>query len=105
MIKAMGTTIRMNEAIARQVKALARETGETFTALVERACVRLLKEPRGNKRKRRLKPLPTANLGGLAPGVDPDRPNRVLADLDVELLPTLGAPLARAQKSTRRRAG
>ena len=100
----MRTTIRMNEEIARQMKALARDTGETFTALVERACVELLRDE-GRRRPRKLKPLPTANLGGWAQGVDPDHPNRILADLDVELLPTLEAPPAKARQGSNRRAG
>lgn len=105
----MRTTIRMNEAIARQMKAMAHETGTTFTTLVERACVEFLKNG-GLKRRRRLKPLPTANLGGAAPGVDLDHTGRLIADLDYELLPTLAPPAAapaadRARNGRTNRAG
>ena len=49
----MRTTIRMNEALARQVKAFAELNGKTFTQTVEEALTELLvREGEGSKPKR-----------------------------------------------------
>ena len=87
----MRTTIRLHDELARQMKALARETGTTFTALVEQGCVAVLKAKRSPK-PRKLKPLPTVDLGGPAEGVDLDHTGRLIAMLDGELLATREYP-------------
>ena len=52
----MRTTIRMNPELARQAKALASRSGQTFTQLIERAVAELISKEdsggRGRKRKR-----------------------------------------------------
>ena len=84
----MRTTIRLHDELARQMKALARETGQTFTALIQEGCIAVLKARQSPAKPRRLKPLPTANLGGPAEGVDLDHTGRLIAMLDDELLAT-----------------
>lgn len=54
----MRTTIRMNEALAREAKQLAAATGKSFTAVVEQAVGELLAKHRPSK-PRRYVPLPT----------------------------------------------
>ena len=88
----MRTTIRLHDELARQMKALAQETGQTFTSLVEQGCVAVLKARGSPAKPRKLKPLPTVDLGGWAEGVDREHPNRILAELDGDLLPTLTFP-------------
>lgn len=81
----------MHDELARQIKALADESGQTFTSLVEEGCRAVLRERRTQRRKKN-EPLPSADLGGPAADTDPEHPNRILADLDDELHPTLTAP-------------
>lgn len=51
----MRTTIRMNEALARQVKAFAERNGKTFTQTVEQAVTELLSREGAPPRPKRLK--------------------------------------------------
>ena len=55
----MRTTIRMNDALAKEVKRFAQKAKLTFTEIVERALVELLaREKNAPKKKRHIK-LPT----------------------------------------------
>jgi hypothetical protein len=66
----MRTTIRLNEALMRQVKRKALEQHKTFTAVVEDALAAWVQGgPVASRKKRRVR-LPTSGGGGLLPGVD-----------------------------------
>jgi hypothetical protein len=65
----MRTTLRLDDQLFRDVKALAAESGRTITAVIED----LLRESLARKRQAPLKKrviLPTFGSGGLMPGVD-----------------------------------
>ena len=67
----MRTTVRLDEDLLRQTKALAARTGRTLTAVIEDA----LRETLARQRARRAPPrsrLPTFKGRGLRPGVDLD---------------------------------
>ena len=67
----MRTTVRLNDDLFRQAKALAAQTGRTLTAVIEDA----LRETIARQRSRRARPrpaLPTFKGRGLRPGVDLD---------------------------------
>ena len=68
----MRTTIRMNEALARQVKQFAAETNRTFTSVIEEAVAKLLAERRnanGKPRKRKRITLPKFGGQGIVDGL------------------------------------
>ncbi len=66
----MRTTIRLNEALLRQVKRKALDQRKTFTAVVEDALAAWVQlGSMAALKKRRIK-LPTNGKGGLLPGVD-----------------------------------
>jgi hypothetical protein len=71
MLRCMRTTVRLDENLLRQTKALAARTGRTLTAVIEDA----LRETLVRQRIRRPPPrqtLPTFKGRGLRPGVDLD---------------------------------
>jgi hypothetical protein len=66
----MRTTIRLNEALMRQVKRKALEEHKTFTRVVEDALAAWVQGgPDSSGKKRRVR-LPTSGSGGVLPGVD-----------------------------------
>jgi hypothetical protein len=68
----MRTTIRLNEALLRQVKKKAFEQHKTFTAVVEDALAAWVQGgPAETGKPRRLR-IPGGGKGGLQPGVDLD---------------------------------
>jgi len=67
----MRTTVRLDDHILREAKALAAETGKTLTALIEDALRESLARHRTRSRGARVK-LPTFKGKGLRPGVDLD---------------------------------
>jgi hypothetical protein len=65
----MRTTVRLDDDLLRQAKALAARTGRTLTAVIEDG----LREALARHRKRQERPpvaLPTVKGKGLWPGVD-----------------------------------
>ncbi len=65
----MRTTIRIDDALYRKVKARAGQTGRTVSDIIEDA-VRAALRPRPNAHTDELAPLPVYGGGGLMPGVD-----------------------------------
>ncbi len=64
----MRTTIRIDDALYRKVKARAAQTGRTVGDVIEDA-VRAAMRPRSRQRAE-LRPLPVFGGSGLMPGVD-----------------------------------
>lgn len=67
----MRTTVRLDDALLREVKQFAAEEGTTFTAVVHRALRELLARRRRHREQERV-PLPRFRGEGLQPGVDLD---------------------------------
>lgn len=77
----MRTTVRLDDDLLRQAKALAARTGRTLTAVIEDG----LREALGRHRRRQEQPpvaLPTFRGKGLRPGVDLDDTAGLLDILD-----------------------
>ena len=73
----MRTTVRLPPELLSAARRHARDTGRTFTALIEDALrLALSTEQRGPARAR--DPLPTYGSGGLVPGVELDDGARLL---------------------------
>ena len=71
MLRCMRTTIRLDESLLREAKALAARTGRTLTAVIEDG----LRETLSRQKKRHDRArtaLPTFKGKGLRPGVDLD---------------------------------
>jgi hypothetical protein len=64
----MRTTIRINDALYRRVKARAAQTGRTVSDVVEDALRESLSPHRGERTE--LPPLPVVEGSGVMPGVD-----------------------------------
>lgn len=75
----MRTTIRLNDALLRQVKRKALEESKTFTAVVEDALAAWVQGSPIDSRKNRRVKMPKGGKGGLLPGVDLDS-NKSLSD-------------------------
>jgi hypothetical protein len=71
MLRAMRTTIRLDDDLLREAKAYAAATDRTLTRLVEDALREALTRRRQQARRPRVE-LPTSGGGGLQPGVDLD---------------------------------
>jgi hypothetical protein len=71
MLRCMRTTIRLDADLLRRTKALAAQTGRTFTAIVEDALRQSLARHRSGRGRARIK-LPIFKGKGLRPGVDLD---------------------------------
>jgi len=67
----MRTTVRLDDALMREVKRFAAERGESFTSVLEYALREMLAR-RESLRKRPRVRLPTFCGRGLQPGVDLD---------------------------------
>ncbi len=71
MLRCMRTTVRLDDDLLRQAKALAARTGRTLTAVIEDG----LREALARHGRRQARPpvvLPTFKGKGLRPGVDLD---------------------------------
>ncbi|MEO6095169.1 MAG: hypothetical protein ABIW76_05655 [Fibrobacteria bacterium] len=66
----MRTTIRLNDALLRQVKRKAFEQHKTFTAVVEDALAAWIQGGPIEANKNRRVNLPKSGKGGVLPGVD-----------------------------------
>jgi hypothetical protein len=81
MLRCMRTTVRLDDDLLRQAKALAARTGRTLTAVIEDG----LRETLARHRRRQERPpvaLPTFKGKGLQPGVDLDDTAGLLDILD-----------------------
>ncbi len=81
MLRCMRTTVRLDDDLLRQAKALAARTGRTLTAVIEDG----LREALARHRRRQERPpvaLPTFKGKGLRPGVDLDDTAGLLDILD-----------------------
>ena len=81
MLRCMRTTVRLDDDLLRQAKALAARTGRTLTAVIEDG----LREALARHRRRQERPpvtLPTFKGNGLRPGVDLDDTAGLLDILD-----------------------
>ena len=67
----MRTTVRLDESLLADAKALAARTGRTLTAVIEDALRESLARSRRSRRSRVVE-LPTFAGSGLQPGVDLD---------------------------------
>ena len=67
----MRTTIRLDDQLLAEAKALAARTGRTLTRVIEDS-LRASLAPRAGDDGRRPTKLPTGGSGGLRPGVDLD---------------------------------
>jgi hypothetical protein len=67
----MRTTIRLDDGLLADAKALAARSGRTLTAVIEDALREALARSRGRSRTRDVLPL-SSHSGGLQPGVDLD---------------------------------
>jgi hypothetical protein len=78
----MRTTVRLDDALLRQVKAEAARRGETVTALIERGLRLILSSGDKPKRQPKVK-LPVSRAkGGTRPGIDLDDSAGLLDRLD-----------------------
>ena len=73
----MRTTVRLPPELLSAARRHARDTGRTFTALIEDA-LRLALSTEQRRTVRAREPLPTYGSGGLRPGVDLDDGARLL---------------------------
>ena len=67
----MRTTVRLNDALLREVKQLAAKSGRTLTAILEEAIRQLLARQNPRTAFKRIT-LPTFRGKGLQPGVELD---------------------------------
>jgi Uncharacterized protein conserved in bacteria (DUF2191). len=67
----MRTTVRLDEALMKEAKKAAAESGRTFTSVIEDALRESLSRRRGHRARGRVR-LPTFAGRGLLPGVDLD---------------------------------
>ena len=77
----MRTTVRLDDHLLRQAKALAAHTGRTLTAVIADALRETLARQRSPGRQPRVK-LPTFKGKGLRPGVDLDDSAGLLEIMD-----------------------
>lgn len=78
----MRTTIRLNEALLKQVKRKALEQEKTFTAVVEDALAAWVQGGAAEPGKKRRIRIPKSGKGGLLPGVDLDSNASLLDRMD-----------------------
>jgi hypothetical protein len=78
----MRTTVRLDDDLLRQAKALAARTGRTLTAVIEDGLRQVLARHRRRQEERPSVALPTFKGKGLRPGVDLDDTAGLLDILD-----------------------
>ncbi|MEO7425597.1 MAG: DUF2191 domain-containing protein [Fibrobacteria bacterium] len=78
----MRTTIRLSDALLRQVKRKALEQRKTFTAVVEDALSAWVQAKSPDAGQNRRPRLPKSGKGGLLPGVDLDSNKSLLDRMD-----------------------
>lgn len=78
----MRTTVRLDEQLMREAKALAIDEGTTFTALIEDSLRERIARSKAQPQKERIKLPVSHQTGGLPPWLDPDifSDNSALAD-------------------------
>jgi hypothetical protein len=76
------TTVRLDESLLDQAKAVARLQHKTLTRLIEEGLHRVLAGPAAKKPRRKIA-LPTGHeSGGVLPGIDLNNSAGILAILD-----------------------
>lgn len=75
------TTVRLNPALMRKVKAYARDHDLTMTAVMERALAAYLARPVGATVRAPFE-FPTSGAGGTRPGVNLDSNSQLLDIMD-----------------------
>ncbi len=83
MLIRMRTTLNLNDALIREAKKVAAESGSTVTAIIE-AALRDYLHPGARTRSAPSKLPVSLCRGGLQPGVQLDSTSDLLHDLDVE---------------------
>jgi hypothetical protein len=83
----MRTTIRLDDDLLREAKALAGRTGRTLTAVIEDGLREVLARHRRGRERPRIA-LPTFKGSGLRPGVDLDDTAGLLDILDADRDPS-----------------
>lgn len=78
----MRTTVRLDEGLLRQAKAVAARDGETVTSLIERGLRLILASSRRPSRRGRVTLPISRSKGGVRPGVNLDDSSAVLDLLD-----------------------
>jgi hypothetical protein len=82
MLVHMRTTVRLDEALMRQVKAEAARRGQTVTELIEKGLQLVLAGGRGRTRRDRVVIPVSRAMGGTHPGVELDDSSALLDRLD-----------------------
>jgi hypothetical protein len=82
MLVHMRTTVRLDEALMRQVKAEAARRGQTVTELIEKGLQLVLANGRGRTRRERVVVPVSRASGGTHPGVELDDSSALLDRLD-----------------------
>jgi ribbon-helix-helix CopG family protein len=82
MLVHMRTTVRLDEALMRQVKAEAARRGQTVTELIEKGLQLVLASGGGRTRRKRVVVPVSRATGGTHPGVDTDDSSALLDRLD-----------------------
>lgn len=82
MFRCMRTTIRLDEALLADAKAMAARTGRTLTAVIEDALRQALAHPSLPAGTPERAQLPTVDGRGLRPGIDLDSTSDLLDILD-----------------------
>ncbi len=83
MLIRMKTTLNLNDALIREARKVAAESGRTVTAIIE-AALRDYLHP-GVRIRPAPPPLPVSRCrGGLQPGVQLDSTSELLHDLDID---------------------
>ena len=77
----MRTTVRLNDALFDEAKALAEEQGKTFSALLEDSLRMEIKRSKEPPKRRKVK-LPVSKGGGPWPGIDLNNKEQMWAILD-----------------------
>ena len=72
MLGRMRTTVRLNDALLRQVKDEASRRGETLTAMIERGLRLALARPVNSQRRARVRLPVSRAIGGTHAGVNLD---------------------------------
>ena len=82
MLRCMRTTVRLDEALMRQVKAEAGRRGQTVTSLIEQGLRLVLARGRIRSRRERVVVPVSRATGGTHPAVDLDDSSAVLDRLE-----------------------